>query len=120
MRPMRNLSLRILGAAILFVALWLPSAASAATFYDEAVSGDLTADEGAAPFLGTLSPGENSVFGQMSDFGDAFVFDLGSGRQITTATLFVTSFSGANDGVLRMKRATTRARSLRAANQRDP
>ena len=100
----RRLGTRGRAASTLVIALWIPCMASAATFYDEAIGGDLTANEGTAPLLGALSPGENSVFGQMTDFGDAFKFDLDVGRQITAATLFVASFSGANEGILRLRR----------------
>jgi MYXO-CTERM domain-containing protein len=93
--PLCPCTARALAAASLAsAALWLAAAAPAATLYDEAVSGDLTADEVTAPLVGTLAEGENSVLGTMSDVGDAFRVELGPGLEITDASVVVSNFTG--------------------------
>jgi hypothetical protein len=79
-------------AVCLVLALGVATPAFAATLYDEAVGGDLTADEGAAPDVGTLAEGDNSVFGSMTDFGDAFRVTLGPGLEIVAIDVLVSGY----------------------------
>jgi hypothetical protein len=76
----------------LVLALWVATPAFAATLYDEAVGGDLTADESTAPNVGTLAEGENSVFGTMTDFGDAFRVTLGPDLEIVAIDVLVSDY----------------------------
>lgn len=103
-RGRRRAARRVWAAACALAGLSLSGASSAATVYDEAVGGDLTADEATAPNVGALAPGENSVFGTMNDFGDAFRVELGPGLEITAATVEVAAFTGmATSGRVRLK-----------------
>jgi MYXO-CTERM domain-containing protein len=76
----------------LVLALGVATPGFAATLYDEDVGGDLTADESAAPNVGTLAEGESSVFGSMTDFGDAFRVTLGPGLEIVAVDVLVSGY----------------------------
>lgn len=94
---------RTVAASCLVSALWLATPVSAATLYDEDVGGDLTADEGAAPNVGMLAEGDNSISGAMTDFGDAFRVELGPGLEITGTSIEVSSFAVGGSGRARLK-----------------
>ena len=60
--------------------------------YDEAVSGDITGDEGAPTDLGALAYGMNVVRGHVDPVQDSFTVALPPGAQVLAATLTVTNY----------------------------